>query len=317
MKNSLNDLRPLTLKDYIGQDNIKKQIELFIKAVRERGDILDHCLLTGPPGLGKTTLANIIANELNTDITITTGAVLNKKGDIAGILTSLKEGDILFIDEIHRINKSVEEILYSAMEDFAIDIVVGKNRSAKSIRITLPKFTIIGATTRSGLLSSPLLSRFGIILNFDFYDINSLSLMILKNAVKFEINLTKEAAKEIAKRSRGTPRVANRLLKRVYDYCVVHGKKEIDEVFVKEALEFIGIDEYGLDLKDRQYLETIVYKFGNKPVGIKTLSSAIHEEQDVIESIIEPYLIRIGFLNRTPKGRVVTERGIRYLEKDL
>ena len=317
MNNSLNDLRPLKLKDYIGQDNIKKQIELFIKAVKERGDVLDHCLLTGPPGLGKTTLANIIANELNTEITITTGAVLNKKGDIAGILTSLKEGDVLFIDEIHRINKSVEEILYSAMEDFAIDIVVGKNRSAKSIRLSLPKFTIIGATTRSGLLSSPLLSRFGIILNFDFYDVNSLSKIILKNASKLKINLTEDGAVEIAKRSRGTPRIANRLLKRVYDYYVVHKVDQINKDFVKKALEFIGVDEYGLNLKDRQYLETIVYKFGNKPVGIKTLSSAVHEEPDVIESIIEPYLIRIGFLNRTPKGRVVTERGIRYLEKDL
>ncbi len=307
--------RPLYLKDYIGQEHIKKQISIFISSAKERKDTLDHVLLSGPPGLGKTTLANIIANELKANITVTTGAVLTKKADLAGILTNLEEGDILFIDEIHRISKPVEELLYTAMEDFAIDIILGKNRAARTIRIDLPKFTLIGATTKAGMLSTPLLSRFGIILNFDFYDLNSLIKILKIEANKAGVLIDKKALEEIAKRSRGTPRIAKRLFKRVYDFAVVNKVNKIDIELVKHAFDLIGIDEYGLSFKDRQYLKILVYRFENKPVGIKTISSILHEEEDVIENVIEPYLIRIGFIEKTPRGRIITQKGLQYIKE--
>jgi len=310
---NLSSIRPSFLNEYIGQEEVKKQIKVFIEAAKKKNSSLDHTLLCGPPGLGKTTLASIIANELQKNLVITTGSALNKKGDIAGILTSLKEGDILFIDEIHRINRAIEELLYPAMEDFKIDIVVGKNRSAKSIRLSLPEFTLIGATTRAGMISSPLLSRFGIILNFDFYDEKSLSRIIKKTAKKLGIKISDEASMEIAKRSRGTPRIANNILKRINDYCIVHGENFINMKICKDALLFLGIDEYGLNHKDIFYLKTIIEKFDNKPVGLKTLSSAINEEVDVIEEVIEPYLIRIGFLKKTSKGRVATQKAVEYI----
>jgi len=309
------DLRPKTLDDYIGQDKVKKQIKLFIQASKQKNKPLDHILFTGAPGLGKTTLASIIANELNANITITTGAVLHKKGDLAGILSSLNEGDILFIDEIHRINKSVEELLYSAMEDFKIDILIGKDKSARTIRIDIPQFTLIGATTRAGLLSSPLLSRFGIILQFDFYDHQSLSKIIRKTAEKLGLDISDDACLEIAKRSRGTPRIANRLIKRIEDFAIVNSTKKVDLGLVLQALEFLGIDEYGLDYKDREYLKTLAFKFEKRPVGIKTLCIALSEEQDTIEQIIEPFLIKLGFVIKTHKGRVITERGLRHIQK--
>ncbi|HIE59409.1 MAG TPA: Holliday junction branch migration DNA helicase RuvB [Hydrogenothermaceae bacterium] len=314
MSENVLNLRPKSLLDFIGQEKVKQQIKLFIQASKQKKRPLDHILFTGPPGLGKTTLANLIAKELDTNIITTTGAILNKKGDLAGILTSLEDGDVLFIDEIHRINKSVEELLYSAMEDFKIDILIGKDRSAKTIRLDIPKFTLIGATTRTGLLSSPLLSRFGIILQFDFYDENSLSKIIKKSAEKLKIKITNEASLEIAKRSRGTPRIANRLIKRIEDFAVVKNKEKIDLKLVLEAFEFLGIDEYGLDFKDREYLKILAFNFEGKPTGIKNLCIALSEKQDTIEQVIEPYLIKIGFIIKTPKGRVITEKGFNHIK---
>ncbi|HIQ25277.1 MAG TPA: Holliday junction branch migration DNA helicase RuvB [Persephonella sp.] len=314
MSENILNLRPKSLLDFIGQEKVKQQIKLFIQASKQKKRPLDHILFTGPPGLGKTTLANLIAKELDTNIITTTGAILNKKGDLAGILTSLEDGDVLFIDEIHRINKSVEELLYSAMEDFKIDILIGKDRSAKTIRLDIPKFTLIGATTRTGLLSSPLLSRFGIILQFDFYDENSLSKIIKKSAEKLKIKITNEASLEIAKRSRGTPRIANRLIKRIEDFAVVKNKEKIDLKLVLEAFEFLGIDEYGLDFKDREYLKILAFNFEGKPTGIKNLCIALSEKQDTIEQVIEPYLIKIGFIIKTPKGRVITEKGFNHIK---
>ena len=314
MSENILNLRPKSLLDFIGQEKVKQQIKLFIQASKQKKRPLDHILFTGPPGLGKTTLANLIAKELDTNIITTTGAILNKKGDLAGILTSLEDGDVLFIDEIHRINKSVEELLYSAMEDFKIDILIGKDRSAKTIRLDIPKFTLIGATTRTGLLSSPLLSRFGIILQFDFYDENSLSKIIKKSAEKLKIKITNEASLEIAKRSRGTPRIANRLIKRIEDFAVVKNKEKIDLKLVLEAFDFLGIDEYGLDFKDREYLKILAFNFEGKPTGIKNLCIALSEKQDTIEQVIEPYLIKIGFIIKTPKGRVITEKGFNHIK---
>ncbi len=306
-------VRPIELKDYIGQEKVKQQIEIFIKAAKKKSQVLDHVLLSGPPGLGKTTLANIIAKELSVNITITSGPVLEKKGDIAGILTSLEEGDILFIDEIHRLNPAVEEALYPAMEDFKIDILLGKGQSSKSIRLNVPKFTLIGATTRTGLLTSPLLSRFGIILNFDYYNVETLKKVIIRTGKILNIPVDEEGALEIAKRSRGTPRIANRILKRVHDYSLIKHNGKINKSVAKEALDFFGIDEYGLDLIDRKYLEALVLKFNGGPVGLNTISSAIGEDKNSIEEIIEPFLIRSGFVSKTPKGRLATDLAFSHI----
>jgi Holliday junction DNA helicase RuvB len=307
------NLRPSTLKDYVGQRKVKQQIEIFVEAAKRKSEVLDHVLLSGPPGLGKTTLANIIAKELSVNIVITSGPVLEKKGDLAGILTSLEEGDILFIDEIHRLNPAVEEALYPAMEDYKIDILLGKGQSSKSIRLNVPKFTLIGATTRTGLLTTPLISRFGIILNFDYYDIETLKKVILRTAEILKIDIDEDGALEIAKRSRGTPRVANRILKRVYDYSLIKHHGKINQKIAKIALDFFEIDEYGLDVVDRRYLETLILKFNGGPVGLNTISSAISEDKGSIEEIIEPYLIRMGFISKTPKGRIATELAISHI----
>ncbi|SNZ10103.1 Holliday junction DNA helicase subunit RuvB [Persephonella hydrogeniphila] len=304
-------LRPKYLKDYIGQEKVKEQISLFIEASKKKSEVLDHVLINGPPGLGKTTLAQVIANELKKNIVFTSGPLLEKKGDLAGILSQLEEGDILFIDEIHRLNPSVEETLYPAIEDFRIDIIIGKGSSSRTVRIELPRFTLIGATTRAGMLTSPLLSRFGIVLNMDFYDITSLKSVILRSAKILSIEITEEGAFEIAKRSRGTPRTANRLLKRVHDYSVVHYSGKIDKKIAQEALEFFEIDENGLDQNDKRYLFTLVKRFGGKPVGLSTLSSALSESKSTIEELIEPYLLREGYIERTPKGRIPTEKAIK------
>ncbi len=306
-------VRPSELKEYIGQEKVKQQIEIFIEASKRKSEVLDHVLLSGPPGLGKTTLANIIAKELSVNIVITSGPILEKKGDLAGILTSLEEGDILFIDEIHRLNPAVEEALYPAMEDFKIDILLGKGQSSKSVRLNVPKFTLIGATTRTGLLTSPLLSRFGIILNFDYYQVETLKKVILRTAKILNIEIEEEGAVEIAKRSRGTPRIANRILKRVHDYSLIKHNGKINKQTAVNALNFFEIDEYGLDIVDRRYLETLVLKFNGGPVGLNTISSAISEDKGSIEELIEPYLIRMGFISKTPKGRVATELAINHI----
>ena len=308
------NVRPSELKEYIGQEKVKQQIEIFIEASKKKSEILDHVLLSGPPGLGKTTLASIIARELSVNIVITSGPILEKKGDLAGILTSLEEGDILFIDEIHRLNPAVEEALYPAMEDFKIDILLGKGQSSKSIRLNVPKFTLIGATTRTGLLTSPLLSRFGIILNFDYYDVETLTKVILRTAKILNIDIDEYGAVEIAKRSRGTPRIANRILKRVHDYSLIKHTGSINKQTAVNALNFFEIDEYGLDVIDRKYLEALVLKFNGGPVGLNTISSAISEDKGSIEELIEPYLIRMGFISKTPKGRVATELAIKHMK---
>ncbi len=300
--------RPKKLHQFIGQESIKEKIKVIIESAKKRKTPLDHILLSGPPGLGKTSMAYIIANELGKNIKITSGPVLDKKGDLAGILSSLEDGDILFIDEIHRLNRAVEETLYSAMEDFKIDVVIGKGTSSRSIRLDLPKFTLIGATTRAGLLTPPLLSRFGIILNFDYYDEKSLSLIIKKTVEETDLHITDEASLEIARRSRGTPRIAKMLTKRVIDYCTVEGIKNITEREAVKALDFFDIDENGLNILDRKYLEILVKKFKKRPVGLNTLISALSEDRYTIEEIIEPFLIRKGFIEKTSRGRIPTEK---------
>ncbi|ACO04608.1 MAG TPA: Holliday junction branch migration DNA helicase RuvB [Persephonella sp.] len=309
------DLRPKSIDDYIGQDEVKKQIKIFVDASKKTGKTLDHILIGGPPGLGKTSLAQVIARELGKNIVFTSGPVLEKKGDIAGILSSLEEGDILFIDEIHRLNPSVEEALYPAMEDFCLDIIIGKGSSSRSVRIDIPPFTLIGATTRSGMLTSPLISRFGIILHIDYYDTDSLTRIVLRSAKILGIKITENGAREIARRSRGTPRIANRFLKRVYDFAVVKKDGTVTEDTAREALDFLGIDSYGLDSRDRKYLQIIIEKFNGKPVGLNTLSSALSEDRYTIEEIIEPFLLRSGFIERTPKGRKPTDKALKIFKK--
>lgn len=302
------NLRPKWITEYIGQDKAKEKLNIFIQAAKGRNEPLDHVLLYGPPGLGKTTLANIIANEMGVNIRITSGPAIERPGDLASILTNLSEDDVLFIDEIHRINRTVEEILYPAMEDFALDIIIGKGPSARSVRLDLSKFTLIGATTRAGLLTSPLRDRFGVMLNLELYDEESLKQIIIRSANILNIGIEEEGALEIARRSRGTPRIANRLLRRVRDYAQVVEKGIITLEVAKKGLEILEIDPLGLDSVDRKLILTLIENFDGGPVGVDTLSAATGEERTTIEDVYEPYLLQIGFLNRTPRGRIVTKK---------
>mgnify|MGYP004538705821 FL=1 len=306
-------LRPKTLKEYIGQTKVKENMKIYIEAAKKRGEPLDHVLLYGPPGLGKTTLANIIATEMNSNIRITSGPAIEKPGDLAALLTNLAPNDVLFIDEIHRLNRSVEEILYPALEDFNLDIIIGKGPSARSIRLDLPKFTLVGATTRAGSLTTPLRDRFGIVNRLELYTDEQLELIVTRSAEILEIAIDKEGAMEIAKRSRGTPRIANRLLKRVRDYASVLGDGNITKKIADIALQKLDIDKIGLDNIDRKILETIILNYAGGPVGIETLASTIGEEVETIEDVYEPYLMQKGLIGRTPRGRVVLPKAYEHL----
>ncbi|MCR5771036.1 MAG: Holliday junction branch migration DNA helicase RuvB [Butyrivibrio sp.] len=312
-----SSLRPKTLDKYIGQEKIKKSLRIYIEAAKERGDSLDHILFYGPPGLGKTTLAQIMANEMGVNIKITSGPAIEKPGEMAAILNSLQEGDILFVDEIHRISRQVEEVLYPAMEDFAIDIMIGKGPTARSIRLDLPKFTLVGATTRAGMLSAPLRDRFGMIHRMEFYNEKELSQIIIQSARVLGIEVDTDCAIEMARRSRGTPRLANRTLKRVRDYAQVRNKGIVDISIVKEALNLLEVDDMGLDHTDHEILITMIEKFAGGPVGLDTLAAAIGEDAGTIEDVYEPYLIKCGFINRTPRGRVVTQAGYEQMGLEM
>jgi Holliday junction DNA helicase RuvB len=306
-------LRPKKFSEYVGQEQIKDNLEIAITAAKKRGEPIDHVLLYGPPGLGKTTLAHVIAHELKANIKITSGPAIERAGDLASLLTNLEEGDILFIDEIHRFNKVVEEVLYPAMEDFSLDIVIGKGPSARSIRLDVPKFTLVGATTRIGLISSPLRDRFGLVNRLDFYDQKEIERIVKRSAKILGIEIEPEGATEVAARSRKTPRIANRLLKRVRDFAEVKGDGKVSKEIAEKALEQMKVDVMGLDQTDRNLLSTMIDKFGGGPVGLSTIAAATAEETDTIEDVYEPYLIQIGFLERTPKGRKVTDAGRRHL----
>ncbi len=307
------NLRPKKIAEYIGQEQVKNNLEVFIKAALGRGEALDHVLLFGPPGLGKTTLANIIANELGVNLRVTSGPAIERQGDLAAILTNLNENDVLFIDEIHRLSRSVEEILYSAMEDYALDIIIGKGPSARSIRIDLPKFTLVGATTRAGALASPLRDRFGILLRLEYYNPEELTFIVQRASEILDVAIDIDAAQEIAVRARGTPRVANRLLKRVRDFAQVFEARLINQEIVEKALNCLEIDKLGLDKNDRRLLEVIAVNFAGGPVGVETLAASVSEEITTIEDVYEPFLMQLGLLQRTPRGRIATAQTYKYL----
>lgn len=302
-------LRPATLESYIGQESVKENMRVFIQAAKQRKEALDHVLLYGPPGLGKTTLSNIIANEMDVNIKTTSGPALERPGDMAAVLNSLNEGDILFIDEIHRLNRMIEEILYPAMEDFVIDIMIGKGPGARSVRLDLPRFTLIGATTRIGLLTAPLRDRFGVVQRLEPYSVENLKIILKRSAAVLQVEMEEGGAEEIARRSRGTPRLANRMLKRVRDFAQVRYDGVITEEVARFALDLLDIDKVGLDQTDRKMLLTMIEKFGGGPVGLDTLAASINEESETIEDVYEPYLLQLGYIQRTPRGRVVTRLG--------
>ncbi len=306
-------LRPRRLDEYIGQDKVKQNLRILIEAARARGEAIDHVLLYGPPGLGKTTLANIIAHEMQVAIKTTSGPAIERPGDLAAILTNLREGDILFIDEMHRLAHPVEEVLYPAMEDYALDLVIGKGPSARSIRLKLPRFTLIGATTRFAMMSAPLRDRFGVVYRLDFYDQSAMETIVRRSAGILNVAIDDEGVREIARRARGTPRVANRLLKRVRDYTQVRADGAINAAVASEALAMLEVDQKGLDDIDRKVLTTIITKFGGGPVGLETIAASISEEADTIMDVYEPYLLQLGFLDRTPRGRVATEHAYKHL----